>query len=493
MTEVTPRKALVLRRLILSLILVGISAAFIFPNLDRPHIRLYDETFYVPSAQRYMSGLYYLESHPPLARLLITAGQVLLRPSDPADQFVHVYNMGAGEWPASLPLYGYRFFPALFGALIPLALFWVGIEVLRRECLAFAMGLLAALDTALIAQSRAAMPDSIMFFFMLLAFLMFARIWRAPAGQVFRRQAGQWALFAVALAAAVLVKFSMLPFGILVILLGIRAWKDEGFRRAAQLLLVFGAVFLVVYLGVWGIHFSLFTHVDPSYAAGISQERLSIAAGTLSSSPLHTFWVDLRDAHAYIFTYNENIPGLNYGDPNTYASPWYDWLLGGKAIVYLITVTVGVSNQYVVLLSNLVVWLVSLAGVIAAPVALVVDRRRSFLGRNRSFIAIFALTYAVYLGSIAMVHRQMYLYHYFPAMLLGLLLFFCLVDSLDSRYNERIFLGVAALLVLALLFFITYSSLIYYQPIQQSYFNLLNFWRPWGLRWDAPGFLIPTG
>src|SRR5215468_9028197 len=75
------------RRTTLAVILWGITAFLLLPNLGYPRAVVFDETYMIPRAQRYMQGVFFQESHPPLGRLAIALGQLIVHPNERPSQF----------------------------------------------------------------------------------------------------------------------------------------------------------------------------------------------------------------------------------------------------------------------------------------------------------------------------------------------------------------------------------------------------------------------
>src|SRR5262245_13309398 len=74
-----------LRRTALAFLLWGIASALLLPFLSYPRAVVFDETYMIPRAQRYMQGVFFQESHPPLGRLAIALGQLLVHPGQRPD------------------------------------------------------------------------------------------------------------------------------------------------------------------------------------------------------------------------------------------------------------------------------------------------------------------------------------------------------------------------------------------------------------------------
>src|SRR5919108_5624881 len=110
------------RQLIGCLILWFLSVLVIFPNLGSPRAIIFDETYFIPTTQKYLNNVFFLEPHPPLAKLLITAGQLTWDPEIRPSEFITVEKIDK-EWSPNWDITGYRLAPAFFGTLIPSIVF----------------------------------------------------------------------------------------------------------------------------------------------------------------------------------------------------------------------------------------------------------------------------------------------------------------------------------------------------------------------------------
>ncbi|HEY2981068.1 MAG TPA: phospholipid carrier-dependent glycosyltransferase, partial [Anaerolineales bacterium] len=195
-----------LRRAVLGFVLWGITALLLFPKLGYPRQIVFDETYMIPRAQRYTQGIFFQESHPPLGRLAIALGQLIVHPHERPADFALVEKIHE-TWPQDQDMTGYRLIPAIFGSLIPVLTFFILVHTLKVETFAFIISLFVAFDNALLTQAHYALSDSILIGFCLLSILLFVMIFKEivfPSQQIRLL----WTIWAVASAAAMLVKFS---------------------------------------------------------------------------------------------------------------------------------------------------------------------------------------------------------------------------------------------------------------------------------------------
>ena len=470
-----------IRRLSACVALFMVSGALILPNLGSPRGIIFDETYYITHAQKYLNGIFFLESHPPLGKLLIAAGEHLLHPNALADEFIDVDKVDRA-WPPDVDITGYRLMPALFGILNPILVFILLVLMVGQELFAFAISMFIAWDNALIVQSRAALLDSFLIFFCLASVLVFVLLLGMPSGRL-RNFLLLTAVWGILQACAANIKLSGAVVLVLAAVYALRLFRLNQTRR----LLTFGAVFLfffaVTYLGLWQVHFGIAWQINPAKNYGVSDAYWNILIGADHSDPLTRFVIQFKDAFAYHLKTSFDVPGLDLSNPNEIGSPWYWWLVGGRAIDYRWQSLDNVHFQYVYLLGNPVTWLVSLLGVISGTVLVIADLFIRFLhDRRRHWLYVVVLLYWAYMIPLALSSRVTYLYHYLLPMILGVMMFGIVLWQ-ATRVPARVKYGVVLLaLVLAVLAFWTYKPLTYAEPLTRQQFENLNVYPLWDMK-----------
>ena len=463
-----------LRRVSAVWLLFALSALLILPNLGYPRAIIFDETYFIPTTQRYLNNVFFQESHPPLAKLLITLGQVLVHPESRPNDFSGVEKINR-ELPADQDMTGYRLMPALFGLLTPLLVFLILGAILHREVYAFVIALFVAFDNALIVQARAALIDSFLLVFCLAAILLFVRM-------VKRGGLGTAALWGVVIGCAASVKLTGLFVLVLFGAYLARLVFAHRFRQTILTALVFASAFAVTFLGVWQIHFSIASKLGAN-DYGISEEHRRILQGIDTPDPFTRFAVQFRDALEYQQRYEAGVPKLDLSKPDEIGSPWYLWLVGGRAIDYRWETPDGTFYRYIYLLGNPITWLVSLIGVIAGTALVLSDLLFRFLrAGNRLWLYVLVLLYWSYMIPMFIIPRVMYLYHYFPPMLIGVMLFgIVLWQAQTLTPNLKRDTMVVALILLVFMFWV-YKPLTYYDPLTREQFQQRNIFPAWDLR-----------
>src|SRR3989344_1643913 len=137
--------------LILALSLLTHFAYFGYPNQT-----VFDEVHFGKFLSAYFTGQYYFDIHPPLGKLLLSAIGYLAgyRPDFPFAQIGEVFPNQQYLW--------LRLLPTLAGWLLPLVIFGVASQLVLRRRYALWAGLLVALESALVVQSRFILLDSLL-------------------------------------------------------------------------------------------------------------------------------------------------------------------------------------------------------------------------------------------------------------------------------------------------------------------------------------------
>ncbi len=469
-----------IRRTVAIALLLALASALVLTDLSRPQAIVFDETYFIPAAQRYLNGVFFLENHPPLGKLLVALGQKLAHPDAPSNEFLNDEKI-QGDWPQGLDITGYRLAPAFFGILIPALLFMIGVLIFGNELYAFILALLVAFDNALLVQSRAALLDSILIFFCLATTLAFVYIAgrKRLSTTIFIALVALWGVLQ---GAAASVKLTGLYVATLAAIYGLQLLKRREMRRSVLFAVVFGIAAMATFGGIWQIHFALGGRLGEN-TYGISDTQKSILTGSITVDPLTRFAIQFKEGMSYSLHYGEGVPRLDLAKPGETGSPWFWWLAGGRAIDYRWETPDGVSYRYSYLIGNPVTWLISLLGVLAGTALVLADVLLRFLpvGRRR-WLYTFVALYWSYMIPMMLITRVMYLYHYLPPMIVGIVLFGIVLweAKMLSAHAKRDILVVSTILLLAS--FLALKPFTYYEPLTKAQFQARNVWPAWDLR-----------
>src|SRR3989338_1199014 len=131
---------------IIILLALGLITRFAF--FGHPSETVFDEVHFGKFVSGYYTGEYYFDIHPPLGKLMI-AGFAKLFDFSPEYSFTNIGDQFPDNKYMAL-----RLLPALAGALLPLIIFLLILELGLSRMAAFAGALFVIFDNALLTQSR---------------------------------------------------------------------------------------------------------------------------------------------------------------------------------------------------------------------------------------------------------------------------------------------------------------------------------------------------
>ncbi len=481
------------------LFLILLSYLTVVHGFWNPTALFWDENYHIASAQKYMNGVFFMEPHPPLGKMLIAAGEVLLDQNPADDQFIGTDY--ATNPPEGFSFLGYRLFPVLFAWFMVPILYGIFMLLTGRPLWAMLLTLLPTLDNALLVHARSAMLDSIMLFFCMLVILAFLALIRKHSRDTTTLLS---VLFGVAFACALATKAFALLFVLLVPLIGWKLWKDRS--TLIRVSLFAGIPFLVVFGGIWYAHFALGQVVIPAlpddgYYQSSDAGKAIVDAGR-TASPL-AFPVLLRDAFAFVPHYEKGVPSLDLCKDDENGGPWFLWPIGARSITYRWETADSYAYRYLTLVVNPVAWGAALLALIVGivlffgPFLMNITEKQTL----RFELGTFLLLYACYMAAISQIDRVMYLYHYFLPLLFTFMLIGIVTVMVDrigplKLTEERKTLGLLGLAVLTFVSFQIYRPFTYYEPITDDAVTrraIIDLWDMHCVECDAPHPLaIPT-
>jgi dolichyl-phosphate-mannose--protein O-mannosyl transferase len=462
------------KRALLFFILVTAIGFFTYvQRYNQPAAFFWDENYHIASAQKYLNGVYFMEQHPPLGKLLIAAGELLLNRNALDNQFIGT-DYGT-DLPAGFSFAGYRLFPVLLAWLTAPLLFLIFWKLTKSDIASALLSSFYLFDNALIVHLRGAMLEPTLLFFSALNILAFLLLRNEQNAKRFGWYA---ALFGASFGFVLTTKVVGLVMILLIPALIFLLWPK---KDLIQKFVGIGALaFLVSFVSVWQTHFALGSTINPllpdqGYYQASEQYKAVLTAGKNRS--LRWFPVMLKDSLNFVSHYNNGVPRLDLCKEEENGSPWFLWPIGGRSISYRWETPDGGLYQYLYLQVNPAVWWIAFAGVIAAVGLLlssfVMDLKSPL--RDRPLLLIFTGLYLSYMAAISQISRVMYLYHYF----LPLLFSFCVLALVlmeiqrIGRWTVTTNRRLGAFMVLALVIFASYEfyrPLSNYEPISDGAF-----------------------
>lgn len=467
-------------------LLVGYFTAF--RGYESPAFFFWDENYHVAHAQKYLHGVFFMEPHPPLGKLLIALGEAMVGANASNDQFIGTDH--AKNTPEGFSFKGYRFFPALFTWLAAPVFFWFFFLITGRHLWALCLSGLYLFDNALLVHGRGAMLESIQIFFVAWMLLAFIMLWRRERSSTVAKAV--WAIvLGAAFGAVIVTKVNGL---ILVILFPLLFWQLRAKPKKAFLTMSWAVLGgMLVYCGVWWVHFSVARSPDArlpnqGWYQASAEYKAIVSQGREGS--LLVFPTLLRDSFSFVAHYQRGVPRLNLCNQNENGSPAIFWPFGARAINYRWERNEGLT-RYLYLVPNPVGWMLALGGV-AAGVGLLLGswvlalRRRL---RSRALILGFSAMYLGYMVVMLNLPRVMYLYHYFIPLICGFVLVALVLR--EWRYTPRLLgrmpaWGSTALPLLLLIAqgaaFWFMSPLTYAKPLSDEQLRSRNLFTLWDIR-----------
>lgn len=456
-----------------------------FRGYEHPTALFWDENYHIASAQRYLNGIFFLEPHPPLGKMMIALGEKLLHPNSATTQFLDTDYGTQEALPTDFSFAGYRLFPTLLAWFTAPLILLIVLTVTGRLVPALLASALYLFDNSIILHSRAAMLDSTQIFFLMFSLLAFFITQKQP----FRRRLYLAAAMVMggAIGAVIATKINGLHLLVLIPLLWFAQGKPSSARVAAIALASLSA--LTVYFSVWYLHFNLGRERNPRLAEqgyyssspeikAIVDQRLT---GAISSLP--RLWKE--NAIRYLERYATGVPRLDLCKPDENGSPFFLWPIGARAIQYRWESAEGNRIKYLFLVANPVGWGVALLAIVGSISLLFA--RLTIPGTELTHtkaLAVILVLYIGYMFGMAQIARVLYLYHYFFALTLSYLLVPLLLQEIKQL--SGLVVGSASRTALAVVIggatfgsYLWYSPFAYFTPLRDDQVRaraLLDLW-----------------
>ncbi len=405
----------------LLLIILGVSLTTHFAFFGHPNQTVFDEVHFGKFVSGYYTHEYYFDIHPPLGKLMI-AGFAKLFNFKPEFSFAQIGDPFPDKKYMAL-----RFLPSLAGALLPIVIYLLALQLKFTPQAAFVAGTLVAIENALLVQTHYILMDGFLLLFGFLALLFY-----------FRRK---FLLMAIFGGLAISIKWTGLTFLFLPFLIEVfQIYKQKEYKQILKLPIYFLLIPLIFYFSVFAIHFSLLTKPGPGDA--------------FMSSGFHNESVFKKFIELNIEMYRSN-QRLTATHP--YGSQWYSWPFMARPIFYWVS-----GNSRIYLLGNPVIWWASTVAVLLSLLYVV---------RHR-IIKILLGGYFLNLLPFIGIKRVMFLYHYLTGLVFAILILVYLIEK--QKHTKKIFIGLTIASAVA---FIYFAPLTYGLPLSQKAYDT-HVWLP---------------
>jgi dolichyl-phosphate-mannose--protein O-mannosyl transferase len=460
------------------IVAIAASCAFVVGKAQPPY-PFWDENYHMTSAQRYIEGIGHFEPHPPLALLLIAAGEKLSGDNANVNKHQLVVDkyINGDKVPPNFSFAGMRLMPSLFAAFGALLFFGLLRTITEDRLVALLFTSLYVFENAYVVHFRAVQLDAIQMFFSLAAIWEFVRLWKREDHLNWKHYSWLGVLAGLAIMAKVNAALLLIMFPILYFKDVARIGSFDPGKIALDFVVKTGTsivAVLVVFFAIFAIHGAVGRNLpDPESSAGKQDiENMSptykeylTQHGTLTPAVVTAIGVDY---FKFMDKDHLGVPKLDVCKPGENGSHPLHWLVMDKTINYRWDSADG-KTSYVQLVGNQVSWYMGLGSLILS-IALIINHRlfKNPIGNRKTYhlIEVFTALYAtfmilhLYFGT----QRVMYLYHYF----LGLLITYVMIvlqwqyltdlHALKARTRIAIVAGLTVAITGSFLFFMPLSN-----------------------------------
>ncbi len=487
-----------LQLVIFTAIILFLSFLTYFHNYSYPPNLFWDENYHIASAEKYLQGIFFMEPHPPLGKLFIALGELIINPNKNIDKREFLATDYIQDIPQGYSFAGVRFFPVLFATLGAVIFYLILYTISGRVFLSFLFTSLYLFDNALIVHNRGAMLEGTQVFFILILTLYFVRQLRVFDTHKKPLSIRKFALLGLLYGIVISIKLNGLIFGIFpFILLYFETYLEHSRYKKNQVMyclkniIIKGIVFivstLIVFFGIYYVHFCIASNAfgDRYYEAS---KQYKAIINTKKTTDLKHMYLQLQEHLSYVIHYQKGVPVYDACKPDENGSLPVTWPFGGSSINYRWE-TASSETQYLYLQGNPVIWGFGLLGVFISIILigafflfrLPITNRRLF-----SLICIFITIYIGYMVMMMGLNRVMYLYHYFIPLILSLILCFLLYlyvfDAELKRQSQTLPIITVCFIVLIIVVYFFFSPFTYYLPLTGEEFQLRNWFSWWKLK-----------
>ncbi len=440
-------------KILLAAIILGLGLLTRFAYFGHPKQAVLDEVYFGKFVNAYFTHEYFFDIHPPLGKLLI-AGFAAPLGYQPTSNFD---SIGAEYADNNYQIL--RFLPTLAGAILPLIIFLLALQLGLSPITAFLAGLMTVFDNGLATQSRFILIDSFLLLFGFASLACYIKS-QAKGGNMY------WMLGAAMLAgAAVSIKWTGLTFLALIIGYEIYSLKKGTIKYQPTLRLA--ALFvlpIIIYFTTFTIHFSLLNKsgsgddfMSANFQKSLDGNRHQTADGLGTINILGKF----HELNYQMYASNQRITA-----DHPYASKWHSWPFMIRPMAYW----TGAQNASIYFFGNPILWWGTTIAV-AAAVLLYIAKRK---WRAKKFFGFLLIGYFANLLPFIVIGRVMFIYHYMTALVFAMLITAYIIDQLDNKWPVAI--AVGSLTVISFIFFMPFT---YGLPLSTTTLP----WRIWLPSW----------
>ena len=442
--------------IVLAILAASLLTRFIF--FGHPDRVVFDEVHFGKFISGYSTHEYYFDIHPPLGKLLI-AGFGKLTGFQPEFSFATIGDRYPNDEYRAL-----RFLPTLASSLLPLVIFGLALELGFKKRGAITAASFIILDNAILAQSRFILLDSFLLLFGFTALWMYFR-WHNGGSS---RNLFGMAVFG-ALAAS--IKWTGLTFLALPFLIeAARMISSKNWRAFLVKQIYFAAIPLVIYFGIFWIHFALLTKSGTGDAFMSTGFQKTLAGNMHQADQIPTPNIVSKFVELNAEMYRSNAR-LDASHP--YSSKWYTWPFMLRPIYYWVSsdapnpADVVPKTERIYLIGNPFIWWLSTIAFVWGITHFFSDKDEKNKKVAVVLIGGFALNLLPFIG----IGRVMFLYHYLTALVFTILMLAYILDK------TRSWKPAVVVITFATIFFVYFAPLTYGTPLTGVQYNQ-RVWLP---------------
>lgn len=358
---------------------------------------IFDEVYFPVFANKFLHSQMAFDVHPPLGKFLIAIGIALFGDNG----------------------FGWRIIPALFGTSLLALVVWIWRQQKGGLVGSVLLVLFLSLDGLMIVYSRTGLIDSMLVFFILLAFGLTLRL----------REGDDTVWISTVLGLAVAIKW--IALGVLVPIVYI-LWRR---RKLLPFLISIP----------WGVWVYLL---------------ITVGAQVIGQVP-HP-WQAMLEWHQQALDYH-----LKLTATHPWSSPWWTWPLLLRPVLFWYE-AVGDKVQVITALGNPLLWWASSLGVVAGVGIVGADWwKRRKIPWDHPLIPLLLGYFAFWLPW-SLVHRVVFLYHYIPAYVFALLILVYELEVMWKRWSVAVVVVIAGIITACGLYFLPLAVGI---PLSQQELN----------------------
>jgi dolichyl-phosphate-mannose-protein mannosyltransferase len=449
------------------IIILLIAALTRFWDLRAVPYVIFDEVFNTSIAARYIAGEAFVDGHPPTARLHFATAAWIggATKEQQAFSILQPYN--------NFPYVLMRSVSATAGVLLVAFCMLLMKKLTNSPGTALLAGLFITLDNALVLYSRLILPDTLLLLYGIAGLYCYFKKDDYPTKSKY------WYVWLIAgsilFGLTINVKITALWFPFIALLHSLVHPFKQNLRESYTMAIYLFGIPIIITLLLFILHFSILEPTGTVYYASTDIE-VDMFNQVREGNPIYKIshslgLVTQRIAEAvigFLYTVEVHFVTSQQEAKTATASYSWQWLLMQKPMTFAVMPT-GETTRFIYLIGNPIIWWGVIVAVIARFVAIIKTR-------HYKKIDILLIGYIGYLAVFTLISRPMFIYHYFPSLIFGILLLASAIIHLHQRWPWLSYLYIT-LVIASFVFLSPYSYGLPLTERQLSRRTFLN-WNP---------------